>query len=70
MIIEVKDNTDQIHYLNTAYVVYIRKRPNHGLWKIVLSNQDYILTESSEAIQQIINSLKSFRKKINVPSSN
>tara|TARA_R100000664_G_C2701338_1_gene101537 strand:+ start:586 stop:798 length:213 start_codon:yes stop_codon:yes gene_type:complete len=62
MIIEVKDNTDQLHYLNTAYVVYIRQRPNHGLWKIVLANEEHILTASTIAVKQIIDSFNKDEK--------
>ena len=57
MIIEVTDNTGQLYYLNSAYVAYVRQRPNHGLWKIVLVNEEHILTASTDTIKQIINAL-------------
>lgn len=62
MIIEVTDNTGQLYYLNTAYVVYIRQRPNHGLWKIVLVNDEHILTDSTIAVKQIIDSFNKNEK--------
>lgn len=57
MIIKLTDNTGQFYYLNTAYVAYIRQRANYGLWKIVLINDKHILTDSTEAVNQIIKSL-------------
>tara|TARA_R100001594_G_C3859515_1_gene220549 strand:- start:54 stop:263 length:210 start_codon:yes stop_codon:yes gene_type:complete len=57
MITEVIDNTQQLYYINTAQVVYIKQRKNYGLWKIVLINGEHILTDSQRAINQIIESL-------------
>ena len=57
MIIEVTDNTGQFYYLNTDYVAYIRRRTNYGLWKIALMNDEHILTDSTDAVNQIIESL-------------
>ena len=57
MIIEVIDNTQQSYYVNSHHVVYIKKRKNYGLWKIVLVNGEHILTDSKNAINQIIKEL-------------
>lgn len=57
MIIEIIDNTQQFYYLNSAHVVYIKQRKNYGLWKIVLINGEHILTDSQEAVNQIMCSL-------------
>jgi hypothetical protein len=62
MIIELTDNTGQLYYLNTAHVIYIRQRANYGLWKIVLVNDEHILTDSTISVKQIINSLASEKK--------
>ena len=64
MIIEVTDNTEQFYYINSDHVVYIRKRKNYGTWKIVLINGEHILTDSQEAVEQII---KALSDKINAP---
>jgi hypothetical protein len=57
MIIEVTDNTQQFYYINSAHVVYIKKRKNYGTWKIVLVNGEHILTDSQAAISLIKNAL-------------
>lgn len=57
MIIEVTDNTNQFYYINSAQVVYIKRRQNYGLWKIVLINGEHILTDSEESVNQIIEAL-------------
>ena len=57
MIIDIIDNTGQFYYLNSANVVYIKQRKNYGLWKIVLMNEEHILTDSDEAVKQIIEAL-------------
>ena len=57
MIIEVTDNTEQFYYINSDHVGYIRKRKNYGTWKIVLINGEHILTDSQEAVEQIIKAL-------------
>ena len=57
MIIEVTDNTNQFYYINSTHVVYIKRRKNYGLWKIVLINGEHILTDSEESVNQIIQAL-------------
>ena len=57
MIIEVTDNTEQIYYINSNHVVYIRKRRNYGTWKIVLINGEHILTDSQTAVNKIKDAL-------------
>ena len=57
MIIDIIDNTQQVFYINSAHVVYIKKRKNYGLWKIMLINGEHILTDSELSVNQIITSL-------------
>ncbi len=64
MIIELTNNTGQLYFLNTAHVIYIRQRANYGLWKIVLVNDEHILTDSTLAVKQIIDSFNKNEKDI------
>ena len=57
MIIELTDNNNEFYYINSAHVVYIKKRKKYGLWKIVLINGEHILTDSERSINQIISAL-------------
>ena len=54
MIIELRDNNNEFYYVNTAHVIYIKKRKKYGVWKIVLVNGEHILTDSDGAISQLI----------------
>ena len=54
MIIEVVDNNSEFYYVNSAHVIYLKKRKRYGLWKIVLVNGEHILTDSDGAISKLI----------------
>ena len=57
MIIQVKDTNDEVFHINPSNIVYIKERPNHGLWKIVLVTDERVMTRDGLQIKNILRRL-------------
>ena len=54
MIIQLKDTNDEVFHINPDNIVYIKERPNHGMWKIVLVTDERVMTRESDKIARIL----------------
>ena len=57
MITKVTDTTGEIYHINPMFVIYLKERPHHGLWKIVMYNGEAVMTKDKVAAKSILDSL-------------
>ena len=54
MIIQLKDTNGEVFHINPDNIVYIKERPSHGMWKIVLVTDERVMTRESDKIAKIL----------------
>jgi len=59
MIIKIKDTNNEVYHLNPQSVAYIKERPNHQMWKVVLVTGEMIMTREKGAVHDLLDILKS-----------
>ena len=57
MIIKLRDTNNEVFHINPVNIVYVKERPKHGLWKIVLITDEKIMTRETEKISNILSFL-------------
>ena len=55
MLFKIQDSSDSnMVFLNPQHIVYIKERPNHGLWKIFLVGGEIIMTKNKKQIEILL----------------
>jgi uncharacterized protein YybS (DUF2232 family) len=45
MLFKIQDTSDEVYHINPQNIIYVKERPNHGLWKIAVVNGETIMTK-------------------------
>jgi uncharacterized protein YybS (DUF2232 family) len=58
MLVKITDTGGEVYHINPQNVVYIKERPNHGLWKVVVVNGESIMTKDKLQAQALLDCLE------------
>ena len=57
MLFKIEDTSSEVYHINPHNIIYIKERPNHGLWKIAVVNGETIMTKDKHQAQTLLDFL-------------
>jgi len=58
MLFTIKDTSSETYHINPHNIIYVKERPNHGLWKIALVNGETIMTKDRFQAETLLDFLR------------
>jgi hypothetical protein len=54
MLFKIEDTTSEVYHINPRNVIYVKERPNFGLWKIAVVNGETIMTKNKPQAESLL----------------
>ena len=58
MLFKIEDTSCEVYHINPHNIIYIKERPDYGLWKIALVNGETVMTKDKVQANTLLDFLR------------